>query len=52
MAETPIIIWKQSEAAKFGLEQNIGVAVDSLLEIPQIKEECGDKHYENEFCKA
>lgn len=46
MAEIPIIIWKQAEAAKFVLEQNIGVAVDSLLELPQVIEECDDAHYE------
>lgn len=45
MAEIPIIIWKQAEAAKFVLDQNIGVAVDSLLELPQVIEDCDNAHY-------
>ena len=41
----PVIIWKQAALAPFIVENGLGLAVDSLEELPRLLEQLTDEEY-------
>ena len=46
MAELPLIVWNQSAMAEWVLENQIGIAVHSLMDLPTILNKVKEEHYE------
>lgn len=46
IAERPIIIWKEAAMAKFVKENNLGIVISSLSELPSVIKKISDIEYE------